>query len=157
MLRSYQSKLTIAFILQLIAIALYFIMTSPASEYSVAATLPVDLSYGIGGFLLALVLYLFSLRYKSYRYASAIHRLLGLAQRGCASPNGVYALCVLNARRREALSQSKAANFSRFRHFTFIFLYLILDSIDQPPRVLYIYAPYIAAIKSASEIAPLGR
>ena len=67
MLRSYQSKLTIAFILQLIAIALYFIMTSPASEYSVAATLPVDLSYGIGGFLLALVLYLFSLRYKSYR------------------------------------------------------------------------------------------
>ena len=65
MSRSYQSKLTIAFILQLIAVALYFIVTSLVSEYSVAATLPVDLSYGIGGFLLALGLYLFSLRYKA--------------------------------------------------------------------------------------------
>ena len=65
MLRSYQSKLTIAFILQLIAVALYFLVTSLGAEYSLATTLPVDLSYGIGGFLLALVLYLFSLRYKS--------------------------------------------------------------------------------------------
>ena len=64
MSRSYQSKLTIAFILQLIALALYFMLNAFVSGYATAPTLPIDLIYGIGGFLLALVLYRFSLRYK---------------------------------------------------------------------------------------------
>lgn len=61
----YQSKLTIAFVLQLIAGALYFMLTGLVSGRTVAATLSADLIYGLGAFLLALTLYLFSYHYKS--------------------------------------------------------------------------------------------
>lgn len=61
----YRSKVTIALILQAIAIALYFVLTTLLSENTIATTLPLDLVYGIGGFALALLLYLFSRRYQA--------------------------------------------------------------------------------------------
>lgn len=61
----YRSKVTIALILQGIAIALYFGLTGFLSEQTIATTLPIDLVYGIGGFALALLLlYLFSRQYQ---------------------------------------------------------------------------------------------
>lgn len=62
----YRSKVTIALILQGIALALYFVLTTLLSEQAIATTLPLDLVYGIGGFALALLLlYLFSRQYQA--------------------------------------------------------------------------------------------
>jgi len=61
----YRSKVTIALLLQGIALTLYFVLTPLLSEHRITTTLPVDLVYGIGAFILTLTLYLFSLRHES--------------------------------------------------------------------------------------------